>query len=504
DAAGGGFAWEEDPGAEVGPLHRALAFDKTVWLPGTLLQRGDRMTMAASLEGRMPFMDVQLCAFAARLPDEAFLNAREGKQILRRAMDGVLPEPILTRPKSGFRVPVHEWLRGRLRDYLHDALLSPGSELAPYFDRAVMQSLVTEHDKGRVNREKELWSLLSLEVFLRTVRRAPREAERPAAPAASAAAATQPTASIIIPTVGREAMLGDLLEALAGQIANVGAARTAGGGVEVIVVDNGPTPSARPVCDRAGAGVARLSYVHAPTPGVVHARNAGVAAATGEYVIFLDDDETPAPGWLASWLALAASGVEAGFGSISPLYEVEPTANRAVLDRMFSRQFDEPAGAELSARPNYLGTGNSMFRRSRLNGGRTFDPRFNKTGGEDTHLIGQLIAEGAPLIWNPSAAVSEVVSADRTSVEYLKQRRFNQAQLRCRLLHRGGGSWSWARIALWMGVGAAQTALHGSRYLLARATGAGRAEAEIHLQAGLGKLFWYRDAGVTAYAETRA
>jgi asparagine synthase (glutamine-hydrolysing) len=167
------FVWNEDPG-DADPLQRALMFDKTVWLPGTLLERGDRLTMAASIEGRMPFMDTELAAFVARLPHAAFLSGRTGKQILRRAMAGVLPEPVLRRPKSGFRVPVHEWLRGRLRGFLHDMLFAPTAELAPYCDRAVLGALVAEHESGRRNREKELWSLLALEVFLRGLRRGVR------------------------------------------------------------------------------------------------------------------------------------------------------------------------------------------------------------------------------------------------------------------------------------------------------------------------------------------
>ncbi len=161
------FEWAEDPGAEVGPLHRALYFDKTVWLPGTLLERGDRMTMAASIEGRMPFMDRKLAAFVATLGDDAFLNGRSGKTILRRAMQADLPPDILSRPKSGFRVPVAEWLRGRLRGYAEDMLLGPQSRFGGFADRARLKTMLDEHVSGRRNREKELWSLLSLEVFLR-------------------------------------------------------------------------------------------------------------------------------------------------------------------------------------------------------------------------------------------------------------------------------------------------------------------------------------------------
>lgn len=168
------FVWDEDPGPQVGSLHRSLYFDKTVWLPGTLLERGDRMTMAASIEGRMPFMDTKLTAFVSTLSDAAFLKGRVGKQILRRAMVGDLPHAILNRPKVGFRVPVHDWLRGRLRDFTRDMLLGSDSQFGRYADRKRLEQLIDEHGRKVRNREKELWSILSLEVFLRRLNK-PRE-----------------------------------------------------------------------------------------------------------------------------------------------------------------------------------------------------------------------------------------------------------------------------------------------------------------------------------------
>ncbi len=166
------FVWDEDPGPDVGSLHRSLRFDKTVWLPGTLLERGDRMTMAASIEGRMPFMDIKLTAFVATLADDAFLKGRIGKQILRRAMVNDLPDVILHRPKVGFRVPVQDWLRGRLRDFMHDMLLGSDSHFGRYADRKRLMQLMDEHDRKVRNREKELWSILALEVFLRRLSQA--------------------------------------------------------------------------------------------------------------------------------------------------------------------------------------------------------------------------------------------------------------------------------------------------------------------------------------------
>ena len=166
-----GFAWAEDPG-DADPLQRALMFDKTVWLPGTLLERGDRLTMAASIEGRMPFMDTALAAFVARLPPPAFLAGRTGKQVLRRAMAATLPEQVLRRPKSGFRVPVHEMAaRAPARLPARHAARPLGRARA-LLRPAVLGALVAEHESGRRNREKELWSLLALENL--PARRAPQ------------------------------------------------------------------------------------------------------------------------------------------------------------------------------------------------------------------------------------------------------------------------------------------------------------------------------------------
>ncbi len=148
-------------------LRGVLYFDQTSWLPDNLLERGDRMTMAASLEARMPFMDHQLAAFVAALPDEWRVRGLTTKRILREAMRRVLPAPILERPKIGFRVPVNEWFRGSMRGYLTDHLLGPDSRTRDYYRPEVLRGYVAEHAAGRHNHEKLLWCLLSLEVWHR-------------------------------------------------------------------------------------------------------------------------------------------------------------------------------------------------------------------------------------------------------------------------------------------------------------------------------------------------
>ena len=107
-----------DAQAHWSSLRRILHFDQTSWLPDNLLERGDRMTMAASLEARMPFMDVELARFVATLPDSALLRGGTSKYILRKCMQPLLPRETLSRAKVGFRVPVDEWFRGDLREFV--------------------------------------------------------------------------------------------------------------------------------------------------------------------------------------------------------------------------------------------------------------------------------------------------------------------------------------------------------------------------------------------------
>lgn len=149
------------------PLRRILYFDQTSWLPDNLLERGDRMTMAASIEARVPFLDHELAEFASSLPDHYRVRRLRSKWILRQAGKRLLPERILTRPKVGFRVPVNRWFRGEMRDYLRGHLQSASSMTRGYFDPGALDEVLDEHFEGRQNHEKLLWALLNLEIWHR-------------------------------------------------------------------------------------------------------------------------------------------------------------------------------------------------------------------------------------------------------------------------------------------------------------------------------------------------
>jgi asparagine synthase (glutamine-hydrolysing) len=148
-------------------MRRTLLFDQTSWLPDNLLERGDRMMMAGSIEGRMPFMDTVLAGVVARFPDSFLVAGKGGKRILRSTMRKSLPPEILTRKKIGFRVPFNAWFRGAYREVVREMLVSRGSRVAQMCDGATIRRLVQEHISGRQNNERVLWSLTNLELFLR-------------------------------------------------------------------------------------------------------------------------------------------------------------------------------------------------------------------------------------------------------------------------------------------------------------------------------------------------
>ena len=151
-------------------LRRILYFDQTSWLPDNLLERGDRMTMAASIEARVPFLDHRLAEYVSTLPDELRVRGLATKWILREAGKSLIPRRIRKRPKVGFRVPVNEWLRGDMREFLLEHLASSSSITRGYYNAAVLDGMLEEHLKGRHNHEKLLWMLLNLEIWHRAYR----------------------------------------------------------------------------------------------------------------------------------------------------------------------------------------------------------------------------------------------------------------------------------------------------------------------------------------------
>lgn len=132
-----------------------------------LLMKQDQMSMAASIESRVPFLDHPLTEFTATLPHRLKLHGTTTKVILRRAMHDTLPSEILARRKMGFPVPVGRWLREADTGLLDEFLLSPRARARGLFDPAVVTALVAAHRRGEPGHDERLWSLVNLEVWQR-------------------------------------------------------------------------------------------------------------------------------------------------------------------------------------------------------------------------------------------------------------------------------------------------------------------------------------------------
>ena len=170
DGEGRGLAdyraiWDRSAGAP--PLQRALHLNASTYLLDDLLPKVDRMSMAHALEVRSPLLDHRLVEYALRLPARLQLGARGGKRVLRRAVADLLPEEVLRRPKKGFGVPLSAWMRGHLRPYVDSMLGSASSRVRTCLDPGVVDLLLAEHQRGDADHGHALWSLLTLEVFLR-------------------------------------------------------------------------------------------------------------------------------------------------------------------------------------------------------------------------------------------------------------------------------------------------------------------------------------------------
>jgi asparagine synthase (glutamine-hydrolysing) len=132
-----------------------------------LLMKQDQMSMAASIESRVPFLDHKLVEFAARIPWRYKVRGRSGKHVLKGALAGYLPEHIVNRPKQGFPVPFDAWLRERFLNHAKGVLLSPAALGRGWFRREALQTLLVSHAAGRHNATRQIFSLLGLELWAR-------------------------------------------------------------------------------------------------------------------------------------------------------------------------------------------------------------------------------------------------------------------------------------------------------------------------------------------------
>jgi asparagine synthase (glutamine-hydrolysing) len=149
-------------------LDRTLSADVHSYLPGDLLVKADRMTMAHSLEGRSPFLDHELASWAARLPENLKVRGFDGKYLLRKAFADYLPADVRERRKQGFGIPVGAWFRGPLADWSREIILDSQSFLDTWFERPAREALLEQHVLRRANHGKRIYALVVLGLWDRS------------------------------------------------------------------------------------------------------------------------------------------------------------------------------------------------------------------------------------------------------------------------------------------------------------------------------------------------
>ncbi|MBX3590892.1 MAG: amidotransferase 1, exosortase A system-associated [Burkholderiaceae bacterium] len=147
------------------PLSLIQYLDYQTYLPGDINTKVDRASMAHSLEVREPLMDHELVEWAARLPSSLKLSGGEGKLVLKKAMEPLLPHDVLYRPKMGFAVPLVDWFRGPLRGEVQRVLKGEALAATGIFDPRALSRIADEHLSGQRDRSAMIWSLLMFERF---------------------------------------------------------------------------------------------------------------------------------------------------------------------------------------------------------------------------------------------------------------------------------------------------------------------------------------------------
>jgi len=291
--------------------------------------------------------------------------------------------------------------------------------------------------------------------------------------------------SVVTPTYNRPAPLARALTSLTAQEID------ADFQVELIVVDNSADSNARDAVTLAAkVSPFPIIYVAETRPGVAHARNAGVAAARGRWVAFLDDDEEADPRWLAALVRIAlATGAAAVFGPIEAL--AEGGREIAAFASYFERRILRPDGADITDLAAYLGTNNSLFDRAAcLAGPQPFDPSLNSSGGEDSLVLQKLALSGKQFNFSAQASVVEWVPEPRLTWAYVKKRKFLSGQIRV-FVQRMARPRAYGAPVWWMAIGLAQVVIFGVATVVVAPLGGDRRERmAAQLFGGLGKIFW--------------
>jgi asparagine synthase (glutamine-hydrolysing) len=148
-------------------LDHLLYLDSKTYLPGDILTKVDRMSMAHSIEAREPLLDHKLIEFVQSVPASLKLRGSVSKHILKSAVRGLIPDEIVTRQKQGFGVPIRGWFNNELRELLYDTLTDSRTRQRGYFNQKAVEEILDEHRRRRRDNSTHLWGLLTLELWHR-------------------------------------------------------------------------------------------------------------------------------------------------------------------------------------------------------------------------------------------------------------------------------------------------------------------------------------------------
>jgi asparagine synthase (glutamine-hydrolysing) len=160
-------------------LDTLLYVDNKTYLPGDILTKVDRMSMAVSLEVRAPLVDHKLIEFVARIPASLKLHGTQTKHIFKRAVRGLVPDEMLNRPKQGFGLPLQQWINQELQDYIRGVMTERRTLERGYFNQDYINLLFAEHSRERRDHGAQLWSLFMLEQWHRTFINSPSDIATP-------------------------------------------------------------------------------------------------------------------------------------------------------------------------------------------------------------------------------------------------------------------------------------------------------------------------------------
>jgi asparagine synthase (glutamine-hydrolysing) len=148
-------------------LDTLLYIDTKTYLPGDILSKVDRMSMAVSLEARAPLLDHKLIELVGRVPANLKMRGLEGKYIFKKAVEDLVPAEILNRPKQGFGMPLQEWINEQLRDRIRETLTDRVASQRGIVNQSYVRVLLDEHDRRRRDHSTQLWALMMLELWYR-------------------------------------------------------------------------------------------------------------------------------------------------------------------------------------------------------------------------------------------------------------------------------------------------------------------------------------------------